>query len=139
MTIKEYASKNGVTIQAVYQQINRKSNKEFLKEHIEIVNGIKHLDEVAVEYLESKHENSPTVIIDTNEKDRIDELENENHNLLLKVAQLQEALLKEKDQVKLLQQEKISLFEKNQLLLEERQSELEEKVNRSFFSRFFSK
>ena len=39
----------------------------------------------------------------------------ENKALLLKVAELQEALLKEKDQVKLLQNEKIELLEaKNQ-------------------------
>lgn len=53
--------------------------------------------------------------MESGKDEEIQRLEMENKALLLKVAELQEALLKEKDQVKLLQNEKIELLEaKNQ-------------------------
>lgn len=66
-------------------------------------------------FLDSKRAESPIIIMESGKDEEIQRLEMENKALLLKVAELQEALLKEKDQVKLLQNEKIELLEaKNQ-------------------------
>ena len=48
ITIKEYAESHGVTIQAVYQQMNRKKNKKFIDEHTRKIDGKKYLDQEAV-------------------------------------------------------------------------------------------
>lgn len=113
-TIKEYAESHSVTIQAVYQQINRKQNKEFISKNIKKINGVKYLNDEAVSFLESKRANSPSVIIQTGENEKIEQLENENKILLLKVTELQDLLLKEKDQIKQLQQDKILLLENSE-------------------------
>ncbi len=51
ITIKEYAEAQGIRTQAVYQQIKRKKNKDFIEQHSEIINGITYLDDEAVESL----------------------------------------------------------------------------------------
>lgn len=124
-SVKEYAKEHGVTIQAVYQQINRKKNKEFLQGHIFKRDGVKYLDEEAVEYLERQRIHTPSIIMQTEDKERVEQLELENKRLLLKVAELQEELLREKDQVKLLQEEKIVLLEQK------------DKPKTTFWSKFF--
>lgn len=79
------------------------------------MNRTQYLDEEAVAFLDSKRAESPIIIMESGKDEEIQRLEMENKALLLKVAELQEALLKEKDQVKLLQNEKIELLEaKNQ-------------------------
>lgn len=95
MTVKEYADLHGVTIQAVYQQMNRKKNKAFLQEHVWMQDGVKHLDDVAVKFLERGRGNSPSVIVQTGNQERIEELERENKLLLQKVASLQEQMIQE--------------------------------------------
>lgn len=132
VTIKEYAEKHNITIQAVYQQLKRKQNKEFLSKHIEKINGVTYLHTEAVEFLESKRENAPSVIVRTSEHEMIDQLTQENKNLLIKVAQLQEALIIKSEKIEQLQ-------EANILLLAEKSnpgSEDSEK-KKNWFSRVF--
>lgn len=113
VSLKEYAKNKGVSYEAVRKQVNR--YKDELKGHISKVNRTQYLDEEAVDFLDSKRAESPIIIMESGKDDEIQRLEMENKALLLKVAELQEALLKEKDQVKLLQNEKIELLEaKNQ-------------------------
>lgn len=113
VSLKEYAKNKGVSYEAVRKQVNR--YKDELKGHISKVNRTQYLDEEAVAFLDSKRAESPIVIMESGKDEEIQRLEMENKALLLKVAELQEALLKEKDQVKLLQNEKIELLEaKNQ-------------------------
>lgn len=113
VSIKEYAKNKGVSYEAVRKQVNRYKND--LAGHIEKVNRTQYLDEEAVAFLDNKRAENPIVIMDIERDEEIQRLEMENKALLLKVAELQEALLKEKDQVKLLQNEKIELLEaKNQ-------------------------
>lgn len=113
VSLKEYAKNKGVSYEAVRKQVNR--YKDELKGHITKVNRTQYLDEEAVAFLDSKRAESPIVIMESGKDEEIQRLEMENKALLLKVAELQEALLKEKDQVKLLQNEKIELLEaKNQ-------------------------
>ena len=115
LTIKEYADQKNKTVQAVYRQIQRKEHSAALEGHIRLrmINNkeIKVLDEVAIKILDESSKYSPGVIRQKDEKEELDQLRINNHNLIIKVAELQEALLKEKDQVKLLQQEKIELLE----------------------------
>lgn len=127
LTIKEYAEKHGISIQAVYQQLKRKQNKEFLVDHIQVIGGVKYLDDEAVAFLESKRESSPSVIIQTDSKEIIDQLENDNKTLLLKVAELQEAIITKSNKIEQLQ-------EANMLLLET--IKYEEK-SKGFWSRIF--
>lgn len=113
VSLKEYAKNKGVSYEAVRKQVNR--YKDELKGHISKVNRAQYLDEEAVAFLDSKRAESPIIIMESGKDEEIQRLEMENKALLLKVAELQEALLKEKDQVKLLQNEKIELLEaKNQ-------------------------
>lgn len=113
VSLKEYAKNKGVSYEAVRKQVNR--YKDELKGHISKVNRTQYLDEEAVAFLDSKRAESPIIIMESGKDEEIQRLEMENKALLLKVAELQESLLKEKDQVKLLQNEKIELLEaKNQ-------------------------
>lgn len=110
ITIKEYAQKKGVSYEAVRKQISKYKDNE-LHGHIVKVKKTQYLDEYAVVFLDEKRRESPVVLMREDRNERIEELERENKALLLKVAELQEQLLQEKDNVKMLQQEKIELLE----------------------------
>lgn len=115
VTIKEYAKKQNKSVQAVYKQLNAKSNQKKLEGHIykNEINGkmTTFLDEVAEEILSNSSKEAPVVLEKITSNERIESLEAENKALLIKIAELQEALLKEKDTVKLLQEDKIKLLE----------------------------
>lgn len=109
ITVKQYASERGVTHQAVYGLI--KSHKQELEGLIVIQGRTRFLTDDAVELLDSFRKSNPVVVLQMDKDEEIERLNNENKALLLKIAELQEALLNEKDQVKELQQEKIELLE----------------------------
>ena len=127
ITIKEFAELQGKSVQAVYKQIKSKENATLLEGHIfsEKINNksVKMLDDVAVQILNDASKQSIQVIMQNDDRERIEQLETENKTLLIKIASLQEELIttqkelgKEKDNVKLLQNEKIELLEqKNKL------------------------
>lgn len=147
ITIKEYAEKSGKSVQAVYKQIKAKENVALLEGHIllqKIGNkNTKVLDDEAVRILDQASRQAPTVILQSGKDDMIEKLQaekeqlaNENKALLIKVAELQEQLLQEKDNVKLLQQEKIELLEEKQ---EQNQQAEEEEKETSFWHRLWHK
>lgn len=109
ISIKEYAREKNVTYEAVRKQV-RRYQKE-LEGHISRINRTQYLDDEAVAFLDKKRAESPIIVLETSKDEEIQRLSNENKALLLKVAELQEQLLQEKDQVKLLQLEKIQLLE----------------------------
>lgn len=109
VTIKEYAKTKGVSYEAVRKQVKRYHNE--LKGHISKVGRVNYLDEKAAEFLDSKRAESPIIIMETAKDEQIQRLQDENKALLIKVAELQDQLLKEKDAVKLLQSEKIELLQ----------------------------
>lgn len=115
ITVKEFAETHGKTVQAVYQQMNRKENRSALEGHIIIEKvgnkKVKFLDDFAVELLEKASNNTPSIVIQQGNEAELERLRDENKNLLIKVAELQEALLREKDEVKRLQDDKILLLE----------------------------
>lgn len=156
ITIKEYAEQQGIRTQAVYQQIKRKKNKDFIDAHSQIINGITYLDDDAVEYLQNSRTNTPAVVLQTDDKQQIDHLKKTNEALLIKITNLQEQLLKEKDSVKELQQQQIGLLtsaktsEQELSALKANNNSLQEKCtqleidlnierNKGFFQRLFRK
>lgn len=116
LTVKEYAERTGKSVQAVYKQIKGKELSEQLKEHIiELPRGggrtVKKLDEEAVRLLEEASKKSPQIIVQTDDKERIEQLERDKEALLIKVAELQEKLIKKGEQVEQLQAANIALLE----------------------------
>lgn len=109
VSIREYAKNKGVSYEAVRKQVNRYAGE--LKAHITKVGRTQYLDEEAVMFLDSKRAESPIIIMESGKDEEIQRLEAENKALLLKIAELQEALIQEKDVVKQLQNEKIELLE----------------------------
>lgn len=142
ITIKEYAETHGKSVQSVYKQIKSEKNASDLDGHIYIekINNqrVKMLDDVAVKILENASKKSVQVVMQNDDKERIDQLEQENKNLLIQIASIQQELIAtqkelsiEKDNVKLLQQEKIAL-------IESKNEEIEEpKEKESFWKRIF--
>lgn len=88
ITVKEYAESRSKSIQAVHQQRKRAKYKDQLAEHEFVKDGVVYLDEVAVQILDSAHENT-VAIVDTSTKEKIKKLEkqldsakNRENNLL---------------------------------------------------------
>lgn len=147
ITVKEYAEQQGKSVQAVYKQIKAKENAALLDGHIflqKIGNkNAKILDDEAVEILNNASRQAPTVVLQNGKDELIETLQaekeqlaNENKSLLIKVAELQEQLLQEKDNVKLLQQEKIALLEEKQ---DNQNQQPDEEVKETFWSRLWHK
>lgn len=109
VSIREYAENKGCSYEAIRQQVNRYRTE--LEEHITKVGRTQYLDDAAVEFLDQKRTTSPSIVLTVEKAEEIERLKQENKNLLLQIASLQDELLKEKDQVKLLQNEKIELLE----------------------------
>lgn len=108
-TIRDYAKNNGVSYEAIRKQI--KTYEAELKGHI-VKNGrTQYLDDDAVAFLDARRSQNSVIVERVEQSELIEELKNENKQLLIKIASLQEQLLQEKDTVKQLQQEKIELLE----------------------------
>lgn len=141
ITVKEYAERQGKSVQAVYKQMRAKENAALLENHIFLQKvgnkTAKVLDDEAVRILDEASRKIPTVIVQDGKDDIIENLRIENKQLLLKVADLQEQLLQEKDNVKLLQQEKIALLEEKQE--EETQNQQPEEGKETFWHRLWHK
>ena len=86
-TVKEYANSVGKSHQSVYKQLNSKKNKERLESHVWKQDGTTYLDDVAVDILDQHRKENPVVIINKDTDSRLKQLEDENKNLLIKVAQ----------------------------------------------------
>lgn len=131
ITVKEYAERKGKSVQAVYKQMRAKENAALLENHIFLQKvgnkTAKVLDDEAVRILDEASRKIPTVIVQDGKDDIIESLRMENKQLLLKVADLQDQLLHEKDNVKLLQQEKIALLEEKEEKQDEQNQQPEEK------------
>lgn len=112
VSMREYAAQKGVSYEAVRKQVNR--YKKELEGHITKVSRTQYLDDEAVAFLDEKRQENPVILLQADKDEEIQRLHDENKALLLKVAELQDALLKEKDTVKELQTEKIALLEAKQ-------------------------
>lgn len=86
ITVKQYAEERGITIQAVHQSMNGKRKKERLDGHVQVIDGIKWLDEEAVAILDESRNRSPIVWEKADANERIQELEREREAMLIKIA-----------------------------------------------------
>ncbi len=145
ITVKKYAEQQGKSVQAVYKQMRAKENAALLENHIFLQKvgnkTAKVLDDEAVEILNNASRQAPTVVLQNGKDEQIEalkaekeQLASENKALLIKVADLQEQLLQEKDNVKLLQQEKIALLEEKQ---DDRTQQPEDETKETFWSRLW--
>lgn len=108
-SIKDYAKEHGISYESVRRQVNR--YKEELGEHLIKENRTQYLDEEAVKFLDAKRKSNPVTVVEVEKDEELKKLREENKMLSLKVMQLQDDLLKEKDIVDALKEEKILLLE----------------------------
>lgn len=125
ITVKQYAEERGITIQAVHQSMNGKRKKERLEGHVQVIDGVKWLDEEAVAILDEARNKSPIVWERTDSNARIEELEQNEKVMLAKIAA-------QADQIAQLAQWKadnalaIAEAGQKQLLLDSTRAELEQ-------------
>ena len=112
MTIKEYAKEKGISYEAVRRQIKRYSKE--LEGHLSKDGRTTLLDEDAVKFLDGKRADNPVVVFEKSKDEEIEQLRLEKENLLIRVAELQNLLLVEKEKVVCLQNEKLELLEKKE-------------------------
>lgn len=101
LTIKDYAAQAGVSYEAVRQQIKRYSAE--LDGHIVKDGRTRCLDDYAQQFLDEKRKKNPIIIQQASKDDEIQALVQENKALLMKVTQLQDQLLQERELTKQLQ------------------------------------
>lgn len=85
ISLKDYAEQKNISYEAVRQQVKRYEKE--LGPHIIRDGRQQFLDEEAVAFLDAKRQKNPVAIIQQSKDDRIDELEQANSNLLLKIAE----------------------------------------------------
>ena len=119
LTIKEYADKQGVTIQAIYQSLKSQENLERLKDHVFLENGRKMLDDYAVKVLDESRKQNPIIVMQEKENERLQELESENKKLTAAIIELQEKLIHKQDLIQ----------EINNKLIESKQYEMQLNVS----------
>lgn len=108
ITIKDFAKQVGVSYESVRKQVVRYADE--LDGHIVKVRRTQYLDDDAVEFLRERRRESPIIIKETAKDTELEDLRAENKQLLIKIAELQERLIAEQQQVKLLQEDKINLL-----------------------------
>lgn len=115
ITIKEYAEKRHKTVQAVHKQLNNKKNRELLKNHVflEVVNGreVKVLDDFAVQELDAASLSDKITVQNVENKEQIKQLEDANKAMMMKLLNLQDLLIQEKEKVIQLTSEQNNLIE----------------------------
>lgn len=131
ISIKDYAASNNKTQQAVYQQIKRKEKSGALEGHIQVINGIKYLDEEAVRILQAGTETSPTVVISVNKDQVIEEQENEIKRLILekdraleKYTEILEWKVEQASAIAQVEQQRLALQEKIDAAVQAKEDEV---------------
>ena len=102
ISFKEYATEHRISYEAVRKQVSRYEKE--LAGHIEKRNRKQYLDDYAVKFLDERRNSNVVAVLsdDKNEAARNEELQEENKQLLYKIAQLEEQLRDaEKDQGKM--------------------------------------
>ena len=109
LTIKQYAESRHISYEAARKSFNR--YYEDIKGHVTKQGRMNLVDDEGAAFLDGKRQENPVVVVNEDKNERIASLEAENKALLLKVTQLQDELLKERNTVKELMQDKIQLLE----------------------------
>ena len=118
LSIRDYAKSRFISYEAARRQVMR--YKKELKGKIELKQRTQFLTEDAIEFLDEHRKYSPVVVHKDKErqekevqKNELEELRQENKMLLLKVNELQERIMQEKDNVARIQAEQIKYLEAN--------------------------
>ncbi len=144
ISIKDYAESKKVSYETVRRQVVRYEKE--LKDHIQVVNRTKYLDDEAVSFLDQHRDKTPVVVYDgssESEKDEeIKQLRAEKEELQAKILKLSEEILARTDQILLTERKNSTLQEqigqknteigdlKLQILALELKEEKEEKESR---------
>lgn len=104
ITLRDYAKQNNISYEAVRKQVVRYQDE--LAGHLIRDGRQQFLDEEAVAFLDARRQKNPVAIIQIEKDEKIEQLENENKQLLLKLATVQDALLAEKEKTQQLLDEK---------------------------------
>lgn len=141
--IKDYAKERGITHQAVYQMIY--THKKELFDYIVKQGRTRYLTPEAEKILDSYRNKSQIVIEKSENNEEIERLNEENRNLLLKITS-QADKIAELSEWKADQSLLIAEAHQTKILLEEKQSEiqelkeeLEKEKNKGFFARLLRK
>ncbi len=144
ITIRDYAKENNVSYEAIRKQIKRYEDE--LNGHIFKQNRTQFLDDIAVAILDQHRRENPVIIVNQDTDYRLKQLEDENKNLLIKVAQqadkisqlnedlknkieqMTSLMLENKEKASLLEQKKDQAEEINQLK-EQMDQEKKEQLN----------
>lgn len=125
ITVKQYADERGITIQAVHQSMNGKRKKDRLEGHVQVIDGVKWLDEEAIAILDEARNKSPIVWEKTDANARIEELEQNEKIMLAKIA-AQADRISDLAQWKADNAVAIAAANQTQLLLDTTRAELEQ-------------
>lgn len=120
LTVKEYAEQRNKSVQAVYKQMKGKATAAALEGHVHTRKfnnkKVQCLDEEAVKVLDAASTQSVQIVMQTDDKLRIAELEQQievlkaaNVQLMQDKTDLQQMLLQEKDKVIALQDRNATL------------------------------
>lgn len=123
ITIKEYATRKGVSHQSIYKMIQ--THLEELEPHIVQRGRTRYLTDAAVEIMEQYRETSPQVIESYNDAARIKELEDQIKRLLSEKSVLQEKLTAVSEW-KAEKAEQLAEMKYKDLLLEDKSKKLDE-------------
>lgn len=117
-TVKEYAAEVGKTEEAVYKQLKAKKNKPKLEDHVIKINGVIHLDDVAVEIL-NESRNVTQVKQDK-------QLKSENERMIKEIDDLKNKIIMLQDELKVKTEQMATMLVENKektLLLEQKKDQ----------------
>ena len=124
-SVKQYAEERKITIQAVHQSMKGKRKQALLEGHVHMVNGVKWLDDEAVQILDEDRKRSPVVLERTEKNDTIDALKEQIEMLLTENAK-QANKIAELAEWKAEKVVAIASAEQQKLLFEERTKRVEQ-------------
>lgn len=90
ISLKDLAHQNGVSYEAVRQQVKRYAAD--LSGHIFVEGRTQFLDDFAIEFLEGKRKTNPVIVYESNKDEEIERLQEENKTLLLRLSEKQEKI-----------------------------------------------
>lgn len=126
ITLKEYAERENISYEAVRKQI--KKYGEELKGHIHVKDRTQYIDDKGVQILDDIRGSNKIIITDKAKNDELEQLKEENKNLLIKIASLQEKIIEKQECISELQNEKTALIQKQQSESEEKENEISDLI-----------
>lgn len=118
MSIREYANSRSISYESARKQIKRYSKE--LKGHADKVDGATQLDDFACDFLD-KHRQKRSIVVSASDE----ETQQEITNLRAEIDRLRSQLVKVQSDLITAQQQTIDTQNKYQLLLEQKDTELQ--------------